>query len=135
MIKEINEIKEIKESFALLDNSEKLEYLIELGKELGSFDDAHKLDKNKIKGCSSNVWYHYKKINNKFYFDFDSDTIIIKGVCFIIKIALSELSKEEILNYNFNELFDIFGLKEFSTNRQIGIQSIVNSIKNVVSKN
>lgn len=105
------------------------EYLIDVGKNMGSLDEEDKVEKNKMSGCLAQVWIKYHKENNKNYFDGDSDALIVKGLVKIIAEALSGLTNEEIklLKHDFvNEL----GLgPSLSARRQVGMMAMVDHIK------
>ena len=51
-------LDDIRETFDLLgdDWDERYRYIIELGKDLPPMDEGDKVDANKVRGCSSQVW-------------------------------------------------------------------------------
>ena len=57
------------------DNTEKYEYIIDLGKSLPVINDAFKTSDNTIKGCQSKVWLHADLESDKLIFTADSDAI------------------------------------------------------------
>ena len=49
--------RELEEEFALLEDwRDKVEYIIELGKDLPPLPEALKTEGNKVRGCQSQVW-------------------------------------------------------------------------------
>ena len=58
--------QEIINEFDFFDDwSEKYQYLIDLGKNLPTFNEINRVDENLVKGCQSNVWLHAEIINDK----------------------------------------------------------------------
>ena len=105
------------------------EYLIDVGKKLGSLDLKDKNEKNKMSGCLAQVWIKYSKEGNKNYFDGDSDALIVKGLVKIITKALSGLTNEEIKNLK-HDIVNQLGLgPSLSARRQVGMMAMVDHIK------
>ena len=47
----------IAEDFALFDDwRDKIEYVLDLGRNLAPFPEQHRTESNKVKGCQSQVW-------------------------------------------------------------------------------
>lgn len=124
-------IEEIKQNFDLMeDGEEKFAYVIELGKQLSPYPQNKKTEEHKIYGCSSTVWFNKNEIDNKYYFDFESDALIVKGLLFIIKTIFDGKTKEEIKTINANKIFEKIGLKSILSNqRQVGLSSIISKIE------
>ena len=47
----VDKIKNIGEEISALDNENKLQYLIDLAKDVHNLEDQYKIDNNKIFGC------------------------------------------------------------------------------------
>ncbi len=124
-------IEELKQTFDLLeDGEEKYSCVIELGKQLLPYPQDKKDDEHKIYGCSSNVWFNVKQDGEKYYFNFESDALIVKGLLFIIKLLFDGKSGEEIRKINAMDFFDELGLKStLSNQRQVGLSSIISKIE------
>ena len=129
-------IKQVIKEFELFtDWEEKYSYIIELGKKLPGLDELQKIDSNKVEGCVSQVWLVAKQKENKCYFDADSDALIVRGLLAIVLRIFSGLTKEEILNTDFQELFDNLGLKNHLTpSRSNGLFAVVGKIKSMASE-
>ncbi len=127
-------ISELKENFSLLDKTDKLNYLIDLGSFLPVYPIDKKNEEYKISGCSSNV-YIYKVINSdKLNLFFYSDSKIINGILFIIYDLLNGKNISNIDNIDFEKLFNNLGITELlSSQRQIGLSSIIQNIKSFFS--
>ncbi len=124
-------IEELKQTFNMLEETEeKYAYVIELGKQLPLYPQDKKNDEHRIYGCSSSVWFDFKNENGKYYFDFDSDALIVKGLLFIIKLIFDGKTPDEIRKIHAMDFFDEIGLKSsLSNQRQVGLLSIITKIE------
>jgi len=94
MIKDL--IKAKGEEIAVLEGTDRLQYLIDLAKEAEALDNQHKVDQNKIFGCASNLWVVGKKNNGKMEYQFDADAFITKGTTKFVIDILNHQSVDEI---------------------------------------
>ena len=105
------------------------EYLIDVGKKMGSLDEKDKIESNKMSGCLAQVWIKYTKQDNKNYYDGDSDALIVKGLVKIITEALSGLTNDEIKNLK-HDIVNGLGLgPSLSARRQVGMMAMIDHIK------
>jgi cysteine desulfuration protein SufE len=122
--------QEIIEEFSAFDDwMDKYSLLIELGNELDSFDESHRIDQNLIDGCQSKVWLHGELKDGKIIFQGDSDAIIVKGIVALLLKVFSGHTPDEILEA---DLFFIekIGLKEhLSPTRSNGLVAMIKQIK------
>ena len=127
-IKEIQE--EILEDFDMFEDwMQKYEYLIDLGKDLPSIDEKHKIKENLIKGCQSRVWLHVQENKGKVLFYADSDAIMTKGIIALLIRVLSGQSANDIANADLDFINKI-GLKEqLSATRANGLLSMIKQMK------
>ena len=127
-----DEINELINDFSFFDTWEdKYQFLIDMGRNVPQMDEALKIEKNKLKGCQS-VVYFYKHYNNDGTITFlaNSDAAIVQGLIAMMLKVFSGKKPEEILNINMNFLEQI-GLNEhLSPTRKNGLSSLVSSIKN-----
>ena len=77
MIKDL--IKAKGEEIAVLEGTDRLQYLIDLAKEAKDLDNQHKVDQNKIFGCASNLWVVGKKIMEKWNINLMLMLLLLKG--------------------------------------------------------
>ena len=76
---------------SVLEGTEKLEYLIDLAKEVGNLDNKYKKDEYKIFGCASNLWVvGQKDQDNNMNYQFDADAFITKGTAKLVCVAPSD---------------------------------------------
>lgn len=89
---------------------ERLQFVLEHGKDLDKFPQEQLIDNNKVPGCTSNVYiYVSKDENNKVLFKATSEALIVGGYIAILFEGLNGMSKEEILSSE--ELIRDFTLK------------------------
>ena len=124
-------IENLIDDFSFLESWEdKYKYLIELGNALPKFNDDQKVDEWKISGCQSQVWIIPHISDNHFYFEGDSDAIIVRGIIAIVLEIFKDKSAQEILDIDVEEIFDKLGLREHvSSNRRSGMLSMVDKIR------
>lgn len=125
-------LQELAENFALFDDwEERYRYLIDLGRELPDLDAALKVDGALVKGCTSKVWLHYKKLSDgRFEFMADSDAHIVRGLVAILLKAYNHKTAEEIKTVEIDDFFDEIGLgQHLSPNRRNGFFSMVEKVK------
>ncbi|WP_075185281.1 SufE family protein [Teredinibacter haidensis] len=114
---------------------DRYKYIIDLGKELPEMDEAKKDDAYQVKGCQSQVWIDYQRIDDKLWFAADSDAFIVKGLLGIVLAAYNSKSPKDILAFDINEYFDQLGLlKHLSPTRGNGLRSMVERIRTEAKK-
>ncbi len=128
----INQVQdEIIDEFALLDDwMDKYQLLIDMGNGLPALDEAYKKPQYLIEGCQSRVWIvaDFDKENRLLYFKAESDTVIVKGLVFLLLKVLSGRSPKEILEADLY-FIDKIGLKEhLSPTRSNGLYAMVKQI-------
>ena len=57
-----------------LEGHDRLQYLVDLARDVPPLSNKHKTDENKIRGCASNLWV-VGEVNryNKMYYEYDAD--------------------------------------------------------------
>lgn len=129
--------KEIIEDFKVLDGDLEmtLNYLMELGEKLDTFNEKDKKEENIVKGCQSKVWLTYKKSEDKLFFSGDSNTAITKGLLSLLIRIFSGKSCKEILDTKLSFIGDI-GLNRFiGTQRSNGLESMENKFRIIALSN
>lgn len=118
-----------KEDFQLFDDDmDKYEYIIDLGKKSPTLREEDKNEANKIKGCQSSVWFVVRQENGKFFFDTDSDTVIVRGLAYILAKIYSNRSAKEIQSFERENLKDLNLEEIISPLRLNGFTSMINTI-------
>lgn len=90
-------LDKIVKPLSVLPQRDRLEFLIELGKELKELNNSLIVDSNKVAGCISNVYVVALLVDGKVQFKAQADALIVKGYVAILVNALSGLSIDEVL--------------------------------------
>ena len=128
------EFNAIVEDFEFIDDWEdRYRYIIEKGKNMPFLDDALKVEATKVDGCASQVWMHPTIENNIFYFDGDSDAIIVRGLISLLKSLYNGVQLSDVLKIDAVIELERLGLTEhLSSQRSNGLNAMVNRIKKIV---
>lgn len=117
------------EDFDLFDDElEKYEYIVDLGKALGSLGEDEKTEQYIIRGCTSQVWIIPTCSDDKMIFRGDSNTVIVKGLVAILLKIFSNQSVQAILDFDLAKLNGLNLAEIVTPTRQNGFTSIVNKI-------
>ena len=125
----IENIKTRGKDLSVLEGMDRIQYLVDLAKEVKPLADKHKTDQNKIRGCASNLWVvgemnHY----NKMYYEYDADAFITKGTAKLVIDLVDQQPKDEIAKLT-REDFNALGIKELLTaQRQNGLGNLITRI-------
>ena len=127
----INEIQDqIIDEFAQFgDWMERYEYLIDLGRSLGPFDERHKTPEYLIEGCQSKVWLYPSFENGIITFSADSDALITRGIVALLVRVFSGRTPAEIVGANIYFIEKI-GLREnLSPTRSNGLLAMMKQMR------
>ena len=127
----INEIQDqIIDEFAQFgDWMERYEYLIDLGRSLGPFDERHKTPEYLIEGCQSKVWLYPSFENGIITFSAESDALITRGIVALLIRVFSGHTPAEIVDANIYFIEKI-GLREnLSPTRSNGLLAMVKQMR------
>jgi len=126
-------LEELAENFALFDDwEERYRYLIDLGRQLPAMDEALKIEDNKVRGCTSQVWLVADKDGEAFVFTADSDAHIVRGLIALLLSAYQGKTAADIQATDIEKLFTEIGLdKHLSPNRRNGFFAMVERIRNL----
>ena len=136
---ELTEFKKIVDDFEFLDDWEdRYRYIIDLGKNLEPMEENLKSEKNKVKGCASQVWLAYELIGTgqykKIVFKGESDAVIVKGLIAVILKLFNGLRITEAVNIDAMEELTKLGLNEhLSSQRSNGLKAMIERIKFIVT--
>ena len=125
-------IEELIDNFAFFVTWEdKYRYLIELGEKLSPLPDELLTEEWKVKGCQSQVWLiPQKNDSGKLSFLGTSDAMIVKGLIYIVLSIYNNLSSDEILQVDIDDIFSRLGLHEhLSPSRRNGLEAMIEKIK------
>jgi cysteine desulfuration protein SufE len=133
----INEIQDqIIEEFSVFDDwMDKYEYLIELGRDLATYDPQYKIDKYLIEGCQSRVWVYGIREDSVIRYFADSDAIITKGMISLLIRTLSGQKPADVANAELYFIEQI-GLRDnLSLTRSNGLAAMVKQMKSMAAQN
>ena len=126
----------IADDFSLFDDwREKIEYVLDLGKNLEPFPEEHRIDANKVKGCQSQVWMVAEpdETGRTMKIQADSDAFIVKGLIALLLRLYDGRRPEDILA-NPPDVFDEIGLgKHLSPTRANGLHAMINRIRQIAT--
>jgi len=127
----INEIQDqiIDEFGQFGDWMERYEYLIDLGRSLGPFDEKHKTPEYLIEGCQSKVWLYPSFENGIITFSAESDALITRGIVALLVRVFSGHTPAEIVDANIY-FIERIGLREnLSPTRSNGLLAMVKQMR------
>jgi len=126
---------DIVETLGFFDSWEdRYKYIIDLGKELPSMDDDSKTEDHLVRGCQSQVWIDFEKIENLYWFEVDSDAFIVKGLLGVVLAAYNGRSAKDISTFDIDTYFETIGLlKHLSPTRGNGLKSMVDRIRSIAA--
>ncbi len=132
-MKSINEAQDeiIEEFEAFEDWLERYQLIIEYANELkkNPMPAEDKIDRNKIDGCQSTVWFTCRLENGQLWLNGDSDALLVKGIVALLLSVLSGHTPKEILDTDLY-FIDRIGLREhLSPTRSNGVAAMLKQLK------
>ncbi len=127
-------IDEIIANFEMLeDSTDRLEYLIELGRLAEPLPPEKKTEENRVRGCASQVWLDTQAARGdgrtRLFFHGDSDALITRGIVALIAAIFSGKTPEEIQRIDALRIFREIGIGEHLTaQRSNGARSMMQRI-------
>lgn len=121
---------EILEEFdAFPDWEERYARIIAIGRALAPLADEHKIDENKVRGCSSTVWLHASCNDGVITYEADSDAMIVRGLVALVVRVYSGHSPAEVLGAPADFIEELGLNQNLSSNRANGLAAMVKQIK------
>lgn len=112
-----------------LSGTDRLEYIIELGRRLAPLEDNLKIDSFKIHGCASNLWLVPRFQADTLILTADADAFITRGTAYMVLDCLSG-ERCGTLTKIKREHFAPLGMAELlSVQRQNGLGLLIAKIK------
>ena len=129
----INEIQDeiIEEFESFEDWMDRYQLIIDYANELkkNPMPAEDKIDRNKIDGCQSTVWFTARMEEGKILFNGDSDALLVKGIVALLLSVLSGHTPKEILDADLY-FIDRIGLREhLSPTRSNGVAAMLKQMK------
>ena len=125
----LDKIKARGDELAMLQGHDRLQYLVDLARQVEPLDDKDKIDENKIRGCASNLWVTGKQNKDgTVKYKHDGDAWITKGTAKVIVDLVNGERKSEVANLSLDS-FTPLGIRELLTmQRQVGFGSLIERI-------
>ena len=125
----LDKIKARGDELAMLQGHDRLQYLVDLAREVEPLEDKDKTEENKIRGCASNLWVTGKQNKDgTVVYKHDGDAWITKGTAKVIVDLVNGERKSEVANLSL-ESFKPLGIRELLTmQRQVGFGSLIERI-------
>ena len=123
---------ELEDNFGLFDQWEdRYTYLVDLGKRLPAMSDVEKTEENKVRGCTSQVWFVQRDARDgRLWWDGDSDAAIVRGLIAILQVLYNGKSPDEVRATDVDAVFGRLGLeKHLTINRRNGFFAMVGRLK------
>ena len=132
-------VEELIEDFQDLDESEACQLLDELGRELPEIPDSVRVDELLVPGCQSRVWLVAElegtPKTGAVHITADSDAIVVKGLIFVAKEIFEGRTPREILDTDYQSVFDRMGVGRLITpQRKNGLNSVIRRIRMFAAK-
>ncbi len=118
------------DAFELLeDQTDKYNYIIELGASLPPFPTDCYNDIYIIKGCQSKVWLVSRVSNGQVHYLADSESVLVKGLAAIMVRVLGGQKPQDILGADLSFIEKIGLSSMLSMNRANGFASLIQNMK------
>ena len=123
--------QQIVDEFSLFDDwMSRYEYLIELGDDIPTLEEAQKTEENYVHGCQSDVWIHTELDDDQVLcFRGDSNAKITKGLAALIIRVLDEQPPDAIASADFDFLDDIGLHDHLSSQRNNGLKAMIEEVQ------
>ncbi len=93
-------------------------------------EDARKVPATKVDGCDSQVWLQPRIADGKFYFDGDSDAMIVKGLIAVLQALYTGVPVQDIAAVDARTELGRLGLNDhLSAQRSNGVRAMIERIQ------
>ncbi len=107
--------------------------IIQWGKLIGTKLDI-RTPENLIRGCELPVWLVCQQRGGKFYFAFDADSSVIKGLAALLLVQVNDRSRDELRNLDLAGTLKSLGLeKHLTPSRNNGLNGIIARIEELLA--
>ena len=111
------------------DGFDQYAYLIELSVQLPGLPEDKKTEDRLVKGCQSHVWLDMRAEGGAFRFDADSDTLILKGILWLLREIFDGQPLTDVANARIWFFAQTEIMATFDADRQKGIGYIIRTIQ------
>lgn len=122
--------QEIIEEFSFFDNwMDRYQYLIDLGRRLPEMPAAERDEKNRIRGCQSQVWLVAESRGDRLHFRAISDAAIVSGLIAILLRIYSDKKPEDIVSTPADFVSALQLEQHLSATRSNGLAAMLDAIR------
>ena len=126
--------QEIIEEFSFFDNwMDRYQYLIDLGRRLPELPESERSEKNRIRGCQSQVWLVAERKGDRLHFRAISDAAIVSGLIAILLRIYSDRKPEDIIATPADFVSALQLEQHLSATRSNGLSSMLEAIRRFAS--
>ena len=126
-------INDYREILSMLEGHDKLQYIVDISRQVEPLDNKYKLDSFKIRGCASSLWVIPMYKDDVLNFMHDADSAITKGYAKIVLDIFNGQNCKDIVSAK--EIIKDLGIIELLTmQRQNGLGSLLDTIQNYAEK-
>jgi len=126
--------QEIIEEFSFFDNwMDRYQYLIDLGRRLPELPESERSEKNRIRGCQSQVWLVAERMGDRLHFRAISDAAIVSGLIAILLRIYSDRKPEDIVATPADFVSALQLEQHLSATRSNGLSSMLEAIRRFAS--
>lgn len=125
------------DDFDLMEDWEqRFALILDLGRALPAFPDAHRTEQARVRGCASQVWLTSAlQPDGRLHFAGDSDALLVKGLMAIVLRLFDQRTPAEILAFDADAALTRLGLSEALTpQRSNGLAAMVRRILAVAAE-
>ena len=117
------------EELKTLEGQDRLQYLVDLAREVPPLSDNEKVDENKIRGCASNLWVvGEKNKDNIMSYKHDGDAFITKGTAKIILDIVNGEKADNISKLTLEDFKHLVIRELLTMQRQVGFASLIERV-------
>ncbi|QOL80071.1 SufE family protein [Pseudooceanicola spongiae] len=122
--------EEIVADFEFLEDWEdRYRHVIDMGKAMDPLPDALKVPATKVDGCASQVWLHPRPENGTFYFDGESDAMIVRGLIAVLRALYNGVPMDQLAKVDAHAELARLSLEDnLSAQRSNGLRAMIKRI-------
>lgn len=124
-------LADIKDEFLFLDDRfDRIQSLIDLGRQLEPMPEALKSDATLVRGCESKVWAYPLVQDGKLHFLADSNSAITKGIIALVIASVQDRTANEIAKLDVMHEIEPFQVDKYLTSKRTsGVANMIALIR------